>query len=212
MPGPKVSKRLSPVPVLPPIATGVPSGSVRAPRARTAVPFSTTSSSAARTACATSLCSTRSGPKRRGLEHGRERSPLREAQLLDAGGGETKPIVLHDPEQLGQRVGPVGRGADRGGERGHQRRERIAEPGASRRGSARRPPARAGSGCAGSARRAGAIGAATDRTRAAPTRWRRPPGCGSRRDARSGSRPARARSGGCPSASRGRSTRGASGW
>ncbi|MNI92753.1 hypothetical protein D3C73_1505940 [compost metagenome] len=53
-PEPTASMRLSPVPVLPPMASGVPSGSLKLPDTRLAVPASTTCESASRMAVATS--------------------------------------------------------------------------------------------------------------------------------------------------------------
>ena len=65
----KVCRRLSPVPVLPPITSGAPSGRLKVPCRRRAVPASTTWDSALRRVVATSEVITRwprvaSGAKR----------------------------------------------------------------------------------------------------------------------------------------------------
>ncbi|MNI72930.1 hypothetical protein D3C73_1288990 [compost metagenome] len=53
-PEPMASMRLSPVPVLPPMANGLPSGVMKLPATRLAVPASTTCDKASRMAVATS--------------------------------------------------------------------------------------------------------------------------------------------------------------
>ena len=118
---PAVTMRLSPVPVLP------PTGTLNAPARRRAVPASTTSDSALRSAAATSGAITRSAAAERrpntvskGVSAAKCKPSMRTVGLAD-------PVVDDHAHQLGQRRRPVARAAERGRERRHQMREGIAE-------------------------------------------------------------------------------------